>query len=468
MTITAIFTSLTCYFQGLNKRIAHGNLWEGLYIFYFDQTTSTSPIVLTTTSKDNTKLWHSRLGHPSTSTLKQIKSISTCCNFEISNCNVFPLAKNHASPYALSTLHASHPFELVFRIKCKADGSLQRYKARLVAKGFTEKEGIDFHDTFALVAKMVTVRALLAIAVHSNWHVAQLDISHKIGFEWLSVWGEAVKLLKDMRIHYDITLIGNDITHITQIKEQLHKEFSIKDLGSLNYYLGTEILRKTTGLIMTQIKYTLELLQSVGLLNVKPSSIPFDPLTKLNHDDGDPLDDPSQYRTLVGKLLYLTITRLDISYAAQTLSQFIKSPRTPHLKSLIEFLRYLKSCPGQGLIFQINTTLNLKAFCDSDWSSCSFSRRSVTGYCIFIDSCFISWKSKKLTVVSRISTESGYRALAYVTYELLWIKCLFKDLGITIPSPTTIYCDNSLAIALASNPFQHARTKHIEIACLNM
>ncbi|GKD76459.1 cysteine-rich receptor-like protein kinase 8, partial [Tanacetum coccineum] len=234
----------------------------------------------------------------------------------------------------------------------------------------------------------------------------------------------------------DITLIGNDITHITQIKEQLHKEFSIKDLGSLNYYLGTEILRKTTGLIMTQIKYTLELLQSVGLLNVKPSSIPFDPLIKLNHDDGDPLDDPSQYRTFVGKLLYLTITRLDISYAAQTLSQFIKSLRTPYLKSLID-----------------------------NWSSCSFSRRSVTGYCIFIDSCLISWKSKKLTVVSRISTKSGYRALAYVTYELSWIKCLFKDLGITIPSPTTIYCDNSLAIALASNPFQHARTKHIEIAC---
>ncbi|GKD83727.1 uncharacterized mitochondrial protein-like protein, partial [Tanacetum coccineum] len=192
-----------------------------------------------------------------------------------------------------------------------------------------------------------------------------------------------------------------------------------------------------TGLIMTQRKYTLELLQSAGLLNVKPSSIPFDPITKLNHDDGDLLDDPSQYRTLVGKLLYLTITSPNISYATQTLSQFIQAPRTPHLKALIKVLGYLKSCPGQGLIFQTNTTLNLKAFCDNDWASCSFSRRSVTSYCIFLGSCLISWKSKKETVVSRSSTEAEYRALADVTCELSWIKCIFKDLGITISSITT-------------------------------
>nr|GEW04845.1 uncharacterized mitochondrial protein AtMg00810-like [Tanacetum cinerariifolium] len=140
---------------------------------------------------------------------------------------------------------------------------------------------------------------------------------------------------------------GNDNIYITLIKQHLHKEFSINDLGSLNYYLGIEILRNQTRLIMTKRKYTLELLQSAGLLNVKPSSIPFDPLTKLNHDDGDPLDDPSQYRTLVGKLLYFTITRPNNSYTAQTLSQFIQAPRTPHLKALVKVLRYLKSCPGQ-------------------------------------------------------------------------------------------------------------------------
>ncbi|GJV13486.1 cysteine-rich receptor-like protein kinase 8, partial [Tanacetum coccineum] len=112
MHVTTIFTSLACYFQGLNKRIPHGNLCEGLYIIYPDQVTPTSHAALSTNSKDSTMLWHSRLGHPSTSTLQQIKSISVSCN-EISECNICPLAKNHASPFTLSTSHASKPFELI-------------------------------------------------------------------------------------------------------------------------------------------------------------------------------------------------------------------------------------------------------------------------------------------------------------------------------------------------------------------
>ncbi|GKF39743.1 cysteine-rich receptor-like protein kinase 8, partial [Tanacetum coccineum] len=113
MPVTAIFTSLTCYFQGLNKKIAHANLCEGLYIIYPDQPTFTSPTVLSTSTKDSTILWHSRLGHPSISTLKQIKSLSISCNSVINECTVCPLAKNHASSFPLSASHASCPFELV-------------------------------------------------------------------------------------------------------------------------------------------------------------------------------------------------------------------------------------------------------------------------------------------------------------------------------------------------------------------
>ncbi|GJS81792.1 cysteine-rich receptor-like protein kinase 8 [Tanacetum coccineum] len=113
MPVTAIFTSLACYFQGLNKRICHGNLCEGLYIIYPDQPTFTSPTVLSTSNKDNTIIWHSRLGHPSISTLKQIKSLPISCNSDISECTVCPLAKNHASLFSLSASHASCPFELV-------------------------------------------------------------------------------------------------------------------------------------------------------------------------------------------------------------------------------------------------------------------------------------------------------------------------------------------------------------------
>ncbi|GJW83558.1 uncharacterized mitochondrial protein-like protein, partial [Tanacetum coccineum] len=209
--------------------------------------------------------------------------------------------------------------------------------------------------------------AVLVVAVHNQWHVAQLDINNAF------LHGDLPKEIYT-KIPQGYTLpylkTGNNVNFINQVKHQLHKESSFKDLGSLNYYLGIKILRNSIGLIMTQRKYTLELLQtsSVGCWSseCKPSSIPFDLIIKLNHDDGEPLDDPSQYRTLVGKLLYLTITRPDISYAAQTLSHFIQAHRTPHLKARIKVLRYMKACPRQGLIFQTNTSLNLKVFCDSD------------------------------------------------------------------------------------------------------
>ena len=117
---------------------------------------------------------------------------------------------------------------------------------------------------------------------------------------------------------------------------------------------------------MTQRKYALELLNTAGMLNVKPSTIPIHPLVKLNHDDGELLDDSAFYRTLVRKLLYLTITKPDLAFIAQTLSQFTQAPRTPHLKALTKVLRYIKGFPGQGLFFPHNTSLQLYAYCDSD------------------------------------------------------------------------------------------------------
>ncbi|GKD20434.1 uncharacterized mitochondrial protein-like protein, partial [Tanacetum coccineum] len=192
---------------------------------------------------------------------------------------------------------------------------------------------------------------------------------------------------------------------------------------------------------------------------------PIDPNVKLNHTDGFPLHDPGLYRTLVGKLIYLTITRPDISFAAQTLSQFLKEPRSPHMKALLRVLRYLKLCPGQGLFFSATNNLNLLTYCDSDWASCSFSRKSVSGYGIFLGTSLISWQSKKQGVVSRSSTEAEYRALADNTCEISWLTCLLKDLHIKPSTPVPIFCDNASTIALASNPIHHARTKHIEIDC---
>ena len=118
---------------------------------------------------------------------------------------------------------------------------------------------------------------------------------------------------------------------------------------------------------MTQRKYALELLKEAKTLHVKPAATPLDRNVKFNKTDGELLTDPSSYRTPVGKLLYLTMTRPDLAYAAQSLNQFLHEPRTPQLKALMRVIRYIKLCPGQGLLFPTLNSPILTTYCDSDW-----------------------------------------------------------------------------------------------------
>ncbi|GJV75095.1 uncharacterized mitochondrial protein-like protein [Tanacetum coccineum] len=207
----------------------------------------------------------------------------------------------------------------------------------------TKQEGhrlIDYIETFALVAKMVTVKTLLVVSIHNNWHIAQLNINnaflhgdlHEESYTDTSLltYNKGSDFLALLIYVDDILLTGNNITLIYHFKNQLDLTFNIKDLGNLNYYLGIEFLRNPNGLTMSKRKYALELLQSANVLNLKPCHIPVDPIVKLNDTDGEPLNNPSTYKAIVGKLLYLIITRPDLSYAAHALSQFSHIPRTPN------------------------------------------------------------------------------------------------------------------------------------------
>ncbi|GJS15447.1 uncharacterized mitochondrial protein-like protein [Tanacetum coccineum] len=228
----------------------------------------------------------------------------------------------------------------------------------------------------------------------------------------------------------DILLTGNDKSLLQSIKQQLDQQFSIKDLGSLHYYLGIEILQNSKGLVMSKRKYALDLLQCAEVLNHKHSTIPLDHLKNLNLTYGDLLHDPSLYRKLVGKVL-----------------------------------RFIKLCPGQGLHFPRKNNLCISAYCYSNWASCPITIRSISGSVIILGSCLISWSSKKQLVVSRSSTEAKYKALADSTCDMTWLQCLFRDFLVHTPTPIPIYCDNESTIASASNLVHHARTKHIKIDC---
>lgn len=141
----------------------------------------------------------------------------------------------------------------------------------------------------------------------------------------------------------------------------------------------------------------------------------------LYQDDGPLFEDVLCYRRLVGKLLYLTTTRPDITFAVQQLSQFLSKPTTRHFKAAHRVLHYLKGSPGQGLFFSRSSSLFLQGYSDSDWAGCPDSRRSVSGYCFFLGDSLITWRSKKQNTVARSSSEAEYRALASATCELQWL-----------------------------------------------
>jgi hypothetical protein len=164
----------------------------------------------------------------------------------------------------------------------------------------------------------------------------------------------------------------------------------------------------------------------------------------------------------VGALQYYTLTRPDIAYSVNQLCQHLHSPTTLHWTAAKQVLCYLKGTPNHGLHFSKDLHC-LTAFCDSDWAGNPDDRRSTTSFGVFFGSCLISWCAKKQPVVSRSSTEAEYRALAKLTTELYWLHMLFKELHVSLTTVPKIWCDNLGALALASNPVYHARTKHIEV-----
>ncbi|GKU88743.1 hypothetical protein SLEP1_g2972 [Rubroshorea leprosula] len=198
------------------------------------------------------------------------------------------------------------------------------------------------------------------------------------------------------------------------LKDFLHAHFHLKDLGKLKYFLGIEVARHPSGIFLCQRKYTLDILTESRMLGAKPCKFPMEQKLKLNKNEGRTISNPIQYRRLIGRLIYLTITQPDISYAIHILSQFTQEPKQPHMDAAIRVLRYLKSSPGQGIFLLSTSSLHLSAFCDSDWASCPMTRKSTIGYITMLGNSPISWKTKKQTIVSRSSAEAEYRAMACI------------------------------------------------------
>uniref|UniRef100_A0A2N9FF82 Leucine-rich repeat-containing N-terminal plant-type domain-containing protein n=1 Tax=Fagus sylvatica TaxID=28930 RepID=A0A2N9FF82_FAGSY len=414
----------------------------------------------------------------------------------------------------------------VYKIKTRSDGTVDRYKARLVAKGFTQEYGIDYEETFAPVARLSSVRTLIAVSASRHWPLFQMDVknaflngelteevymqlppgfsqppgfSHKVcrlrralyGLKqapraWFAKFSSTISqhgfsassydsALFFRRSDHGITLLllyvddmiitGDDVQGIQDLKRFLGQHFEMKDLGPLSYFLGLEVSSSSDGYYLTQAKYTSDLISRAGITDSKIVDTPIEYNNRLNTHDGEPLPDATLYRQLVGSLVYLTVTRPDISYAVHIVSQFMAAPRSLHYAAVLRILRYLKGTLFHGLHFSSQSSLTLQAYSDADWAGDPTDRRSTTGYCFLLGDSLISWRSKKQSVVARSSTEAEYRALADTTAELLWLRWLLQDLGIDCSTAVPIHCDNRSAIQIAHNDVFHERTKHIEIDC---
>ncbi|XP_048493123.1 uncharacterized mitochondrial protein AtMg00810-like [Beta vulgaris subsp. vulgaris] len=260
----------------------------------------------------------------------------------------------------------------------------------------------------------------------------------------------------------DILITGTSLSQIEEVKRSLDSAFTIKDLGNLTYFLGIEVLRTDNGIFLSQKKYIKDILSDAGMLDCFTAPAPLSCGLKLSTEVGDPLTEPDVFRSLVGRLLYLGITRPDLSYSVQHLSQFIHCPRIPHLRAALHILKYLKGTLDHGLWYKADTDLQINAYSDSDWSSCQFSSRSLSAYAVFLGSNLISWKTKKQHSVSKSSAEAEYRSMSATASELVWVQGLLEDLQVHVPLPVTLHCDNTSAQHLAQNPMFHEKTKHLK------
>ncbi|GJU30973.1 ribonuclease H-like domain-containing protein [Tanacetum coccineum] len=362
----------------------------------------------------------------------------------------------------------------LFKHKFHADRTLSRYKARLVANGSSHQLGVDFDDTFSPVVKPATIRTVLSLVVSRKWPIHQLDVKNAFlnGDLFETVYMHQPPGFVDARFPNhdvylllyvdDIILTASSTSLLQQLIDSLHREFDMTDLGALNYFLGISVVRHSTGLFLSQRKYALQLLERAHMVNCNPSRTPVDTESKLG-PDGVPVQDPTMYRSLAGGLQYLTFTRPDLSYAVQQICLYMHDPREPHLAALKRILRYVQGTLDLGLHLYASSTTSLVGYTDADWAGCPSTRRSTSGYCVFLGDNLLSWSAKRQHTLSRSSAKAEYRGVANVVAETAWLCNLLRELHSPLSTATLVYCDNASVVYISANPAQHQRTKHIEI-----
>ena len=265
----------------------------------------------------------------------------------------------------------------------------------------------------------------------------------------------------------DIAVGARSDKIMSRVKRRLCNEFSMRDLGQISWFLGVQFTFDGNKIVMDQSRYAEQLIDRNGLSDCKPRSTPYElNVSKVSENDGEILDDPLKFRSIVGGLIYLMITtRPDLCFIVTKLSQFMSHPTATHMTMCKHVLRYLKGTKNFSLVFQKSEhPVKLIGYSDADWGS-SQDRRSMSGYSFKLSdaSSPISWKTKKQATVALSTCEAEYMALAATVQEAKFLSQLLTDMSRDKVHKTLIHVDSQSAISLANNPIQHQRSKHIDI-----
>ncbi len=415
----------------------------------------------------------------------------------------------------------------VYKVKYTGTGIVERLKARLVARGFLQKKGVDYEQTYAPVAKMTSMRVLLAIAAWEGFEVEQLDVNSaylhglmdtevfltqppgykdkdnpnlvcrlnkslyglkQAGRIWNDAAHQAMIDLGFQRtsadycvyirrtaegtcivgLHVDDFVVIGSKAAIQVFLREFGDKFSIKELGSAKFVVGLQISQQGGEITLSQSTYVkgvvADLLGEEAYRSANTPISKYDVTQIVGGTEINPPVDVTEYKRIIGKIMYASVgTRVDVAYALGFLGRYSANPNELHMKAAKALLRYLRTFPNVSISYKKGS------------GTCKFhayvdsdwgnseDRKSTFGYLIKVGDAPISWQSKKQQTVATSSTEAEYMAMKETAKEIIWLRRLFSDLGHPQNGPTMLYEDNTGALELAYNPVHHNRTKHIDI-----
>ena len=412
----------------------------------------------------------------------------------------------------------------IFCRKYHTNGTLQTFKARLVAKGFRQKEGIDYFDTYAPVARITSIRIIFALASIFDLYVHQMDVKtaflngdldeevymeqpegfvlsgneHKVCKLIKSLYGlkQAPKqwhekfdaiILSNGFVHNiadkcvylktcddyivivclyvdDMLIVSNNIKGIVETKRFLSSTFKMKDLGQVDTILGIKVKRNSGGYVLSQTHYIEKVLEKFSHLKIKEANTPFDPSIKLVKNVGRTVAQ-LEYSSAIGSLMYATqCTRPDIAFAVSKLSRFTSNPNIEHWKAIERVLGYLKRTKDYGLQYSKFPAI-LEGYTDASWISSFGDNKSTTGWVFTLGGGAVSWKSKKQTCITHSTMESEFVALADAGKEAEWLRDFLLEIPLTSKSVNSIsiLCDSQATLARAYSEIYNGKSRHISL-----